>query len=57
MPYKFELDEDFEYFLQKFGYPFATVDCRPEIVEKFRGKLPDRLLEYWQEYGFCGFQQ
>ncbi|GHA55052.1 GAD-like domain-containing protein [Photobacterium aphoticum] len=57
MPNKFELDENFEHFLQKFGRPFTTVDCPLATVEKFRGKLPDRLLEYWQEYGFCGFQQ
>ncbi|WP_369586526.1 GAD-like domain-containing protein [Kingella oralis] len=25
------------------------------LINKYRGKLPDRLLEYWQEYGFCHF--
>ena len=27
----------------------------PEKIEKFRGKLPDKLLEYCQEYGWCGY--
>ncbi|WP_278404577.1 GAD-like domain-containing protein [Pseudoalteromonas ruthenica] len=26
-----------------------------ETLDFFKGKLPDRLLEYWQEYGFCGW--
>lgn len=29
----------------------------PEKIEKFRGKLPDKLLEYWQVYGWCGYAQ
>jgi hypothetical protein len=57
MSNKFELDEDFEYFLEKFGEPFAQQKCASETILKFKGKLPDRLLEYWQEYGFCGFKQ
>lgn len=26
-----------------------------DTLAKYHGKLPDRLLEYWQEYGFCRF--
>lgn len=26
-----------------------------EILDNFENKLPSRLLEYWQEYGFCGW--
>jgi hypothetical protein len=32
-------------------------DVPPEKIEKFRGKLPDKLLEYWQVYGWCGYAQ
>ncbi|MGF1691103.1 GAD-like domain-containing protein [Photobacterium kagoshimensis] len=54
---EFKLDEDFEYFLEKFGEPFTSIPCSPTIIDQFKDKLPDRLLEYWQAYGFCGFKQ
>ena len=38
-----------------FGPPFARRDVPPEKLERFRGKLPDKLLAYWQEYGWCGY--
>ncbi|MDP2566745.1 GAD-like domain-containing protein [Pseudoalteromonas marina] len=52
---KFELDEDFEWFLEQFGYPTFSQGVTNKTIKKFQGKLPDRLLTYWQEYGFCGF--
>jgi len=54
---KFEIDEDFEYFLRKFGEPSIITECNSNIIEKYTGKLPNRLLEYWKEYGFCGFKE
>ncbi len=48
------MDENFEYFLEKFG----SVICRqvvPELaLEKYKGVLPDQLLHYWREIGWCG---
>ncbi|EWS66844.1 glutamyl-tRNA amidotransferase [Vibrio vulnificus] len=55
MTSSFKLDEDFEYFLEKFSTPFEQVPCSTEIINRYKGKLPSRLLEYWREYGFCGF--
>ncbi len=51
------MDEFMEDFLgfASFGPPFARRDVPPEKIEKFRGKLPDKLLEYWKEYGWCGY--
>lgn len=49
------MDEDFAYFLEKFGPP---VECRHvprSSIETFRGKLPDQLLAYWNEHGWCGY--
>jgi len=51
------LDEDFEYFYRtkKFG---PAVDAQPvpkSKLDHYRGKVPDRLLEYWQAYGFAGY--
>jgi hypothetical protein len=31
------------------------VDVTPETLACYKGKLPDVLLGYWQEYGFCRF--
>ncbi|NTS77889.1 DUF1851 domain-containing protein [Catenovulum sp. SM1970] len=55
MSCKFELDECFEGFLEDFGEPINQAQCSIETLKKYQGKLPSRLLEYWQEYGFCGF--
>ncbi len=52
---EFRLDEDFEWFLEQFGIPTSNQTVTTDIINKYRGKLPSRLLEYWQEYGFCGF--
>lgn len=51
------MDEFMEDFLgyEEFGPPFARRDVPSEKIEKFRGKLPDKLLEYWQEFGWCGY--
>ncbi len=55
MKSQFILDEDFEGFLEDFGEPVAQTKCNIETLKKYENKLPSRLLEYWQEYGFCGF--
>ena len=40
---------------KKFSPPFAKREVPAEKIEKFRGHLPDKLLEYWQVYGWCGY--
>jgi hypothetical protein len=52
----FFIDEDFQYFLDEFGQPHNRSLVEYDVVKKFEGRLPRRLLEYWQEYGFCGFK-
>jgi hypothetical protein len=49
------MDECFEYFLENFGPQFEKVQPSSGGIEKFRGKLPDKLLEYWLDYGWGGF--
>ena len=51
------MDEDMEFFLshEKFGPPFARRDVPEETLAKFQGKLPKQLLQYWREYGWCGY--
>jgi len=51
------LDENFEYFYLDKGFGPA-VDTRPVSdakLEYYRGRVPDKLLEYWQQYGFAGY--
>lgn len=48
-------DEDFEVFISEFGEATHRVDVPIETIQKWRDKLPDLLLTYWQEEGWCGY--
>lgn len=50
------IDEYFEMFLDEFGQPTEYIEATEEQVKSYNGILPDRLLEYWQNTGFSGFQ-
>lgn len=52
----FQLDSRFEWFLEQFGPPQDSRPVQDKTLKKYAGALPSRLLEYWSEYGFCGFQ-
>ncbi|MFY0573878.1 GAD-like domain-containing protein [Cystobacter fuscus] len=48
-------DEDFEIFVENFGEATHR-EAVPELsFEKFRGVLPQQLLSYWKEEGWCGY--
>lgn len=51
------MDESFAYFFNDkgFGPAIQTQTMSPEKIAKFRGKLPDQLLTYWQNYGVSGY--
>lgn len=48
-------DEDFEVFIDAFGEATQRVEVPTTSIEKWRGKLPDQLLMYWEEEGWCGY--
>ena len=48
-------DEDFELFIDEFGEATSRIDVPMEALQKWRGKLPDQLLNYWQGEGWCGY--
>ncbi|MGF6276056.1 hypothetical protein ABIB38_004463 [Massilia sp. UYP11] len=48
-------DEDFELFIDEFGEATSRTDVPMEAIQKWRGKLPDQLLKYWQAEGWCGY--
>lgn len=45
-------DEDFSYFIKKFGEATSSVTVPVESIEKWRGVLPDVLLTYWESEGW-----
>lgn len=49
------VDEDFEYFLEAMGPSIDRRDVPASTIERYRGKLPDQFLSYWQEHGWCGY--
>lgn len=49
------MDEDFEYFLEKMGPAIERQYVPLSSIERYRGKLPEQLLTYWQEHGWCGY--
>jgi hypothetical protein len=51
----YRLDEDFDGFMEDFGEPFGNVPIVEEVVEAYRGRLPEQLFAYWRELGSCGF--
>jgi hypothetical protein len=48
-------DEDFAYFVSKFGEATHRTDVPQAAIDSWRGRLPDRLLTYWGEEGWCAF--
>jgi hypothetical protein len=43
------------YHFKGFGPAIKATMPSQEALDYFKDKLPNRLLEYWQEYGFCGW--
>lgn len=49
------MDEVFSIFLDVFSAPIGRQEVPVSSIEHYRGKLPNRLLEYWAEHGWCGY--
>ena len=48
-------DEGFQVFIDEFGEATNRTDAPEAAIEKWRWKLPDRLLTYWALEGWCGY--
>ncbi|WP_413457748.1 GAD-like domain-containing protein [Herbaspirillum huttiense] len=48
-------DEDLEYFISNIGEATKRSTVPAASLEKWRDKLPDQLLKYWQEEGWCEY--
>lgn len=49
------MDEAFTIFLEEFGSPVERREVPDSSIQRYRGVLPDQLLEYWREHGWCGY--
>ena len=49
------MDKIFARFLEKFGGPVDRQEVPTSSIERYKGKLPNQLLEYWAEHGWCGY--
>jgi hypothetical protein len=49
------MDDFFEKFQREFGEAIDRRDVPASTIERYRGKLPDKLLSYWEEHGWCGY--
>jgi hypothetical protein len=48
-------DDDFKYFISKFGEATKCTAVPTASFEKWRNKLPDQLLKYWEQEGWCEY--
>ncbi|USX11280.1 DUF1851 domain-containing protein [Oxalobacteraceae bacterium OTU3CAMAD1] len=51
------MDEFYEMFLSELGPQFTKVQPSPQQIDRFSGRLPEQLLEYWKLYGWCGYYE
>ncbi|WEF32822.1 GAD-like domain-containing protein [Pseudoduganella chitinolytica] len=49
------MDENFSYFLEQMGPAIDVNNVPPSTIERYRGKLPNQLLTYWEEHGWSGY--
>lgn len=50
-------DDDFQLFIDEFGEAVHRQNVPVSSIEKWRGKLPNQLLAYWQDEGWCGYAE
>ena len=49
------MDEIFSLFIEQVGQPVFRQEVLPSSLDRYRGILPNKLLEYWSEQGWCGY--
>lgn len=45
----------FSIFLETFNDPIGHQPVPPASLDHYQGKLPNQLLTYWQDHGWCGY--
>jgi hypothetical protein len=49
------MDKVFSRFIEKFGGAIDRREVPLSSIDRYRGKLPNQLLEYWSEHGWSGY--
>lgn len=49
------MDKIFARFIENFGPPIDRREVPPSTIDRYRDKLPPKLLEYWSEHGWSGY--
>ena len=49
------IDKYIEFFYKNFEPSIYEKSVPEESIEKYRGKVPETLINYWKEYGWCGY--
>lgn len=49
------MDKVFARFIEKLGGPIDRREVPVSSIDRYRGKLPEQLLEYWREHGWAGY--
>lgn len=49
------IDEYFKSFLNEFGPQIERREAPLSSVERYQGRLPKQLLQYWTEFGWSGY--
>jgi len=51
------MDDNFAFFLENFGPAFDRREVPEASLNRYRGKLPEQMLVYWREHGWCGYAE
>lgn len=49
------IDEYIEYFYEKMGPDIFKEKVPEDVINEYSGRLPNTLIKYWKEYGWCGY--
>ncbi|UPT36630.1 GAD-like domain-containing protein [Pseudomonas amygdali] len=49
------MDEDYAFFLKKFGPAIEQQAVPTSSIERYKKRLPEQLLKYWEDFGWCGY--
>ncbi|MCX8999908.1 DUF1851 domain-containing protein [Rhizobiaceae bacterium BDR2-2] len=50
-------DEDFEVFIEEFGEASHSFAVPEDVIDRWRGRLPEQLLTYWKDEGWCSYAE
>jgi len=51
------MDDNFAFFLKNFGPAFDRREVPEASLNRYHGKLPEQMLAYWREHGWCGYAE